>query len=177
MPPRSGAESGGNLSTRAEILSQVRELREREKRRDFIVIRGLQNTTAEQVCRLMPEISNLLGIAPVQLTEVRNVGNSNFFRAKVANENSRRELLLKCHQLRNTENFSRVYFNRDLTFQQRQDLRQRRAEASAQGSSQVITDPNSIPVNPNSIPVSSHWNNLGLASGRFACLQEEELGG
>ena len=41
----------------------------------------------------------------------------------------------------------------------------------------MITDPNSIPVNPNSIPVSRHRNNPGLASGRFACLQEEELGG
>ncbi|MEL6805888.1 MAG: hypothetical protein AAFO91_19145, partial [Bacteroidota bacterium] len=114
----------------------------------------------------MPVISDLLGIAPVELTEIHNVNNSNFIRARVANEANRKQLLLKCHQLRDSDRFSRVYFNRDLTYQQRQDLRHRRAEARAQGPSRLMTQPNSI-------PVSRLGSGLGSSSGRFACLQEE----
>ena len=169
VPPRVVNDTAGSTSTRNDILSQVRELREREKRRDYVIIRGLQNITVPQVRLKVSSISDLLHIAPVELSDIQPVGNSNLFRAKISNEASRKQLLMKCHQLRNTEEFSHVYINRDLTFQQRQDLRERRAAATGQSSSTVVS-------RPNSIPVADARSRSGAGSGRFSCLPEVDLG-
>ena len=164
-PAPTQAEAQQAPSSRDTILAQVREVREREKRRDCIVIRGFRNMSVDVLRDQMAVICDLLDIQPVVMTDVQVIGDSNYFRARVTDADNRKELLLRCHQLRNSEEFSRVYINRDLTFQQRQDLRNRRTVAR-QSSSGVATGSNVV-------PVSQGTGSRAISSGRFACLADE----
>ena len=61
----------GNQSvSRETVLNHVRELREREKRADFIILRGLGNVSLEVVRQRFLRICEILGIAPVDLVDL-----------------------------------------------------------------------------------------------------------
>ena len=57
-----------------------------------------------------------------------SVGLNNIFRAAVVKADLRRQVLMCSHELRRSENFARVYVDRDSTCQQRKEvLAKRRA--------------------------------------------------
>ena len=163
-PVTSSAEVPRSTSNRDAILAQVREVQEREKRKDCIIIRGFRNMSVEVMRDQMAVICDLLNIPLVVMTEIQMVGD-NYFRARVTDADSRRELLLRCHQLRNSEEFSRVYINRDLTFQQRQDLRNKRTVARESSSG--------VASGSNTVPVFQGNSNRAIFSGRFSHLEDE----
>ena len=163
-PVASSAEAPRSTPNRDAILAQVREVREREKRKDCIIIRGFRNMSVEVMRDQMAVICDLLNIPLVVMTEVHMVGD-NYFRARVTDADSRKELLLRCHQLRNSEEFSRVYINRDLTFQQRQDLRNKRSVARESSSG--------VASGSNTVPVFQGNSNRVISSGRFSRLEDE----
>ena len=144
--PPALAPSGQGQVHREEILAQCRELKEREKRKDSVVIRGLPNITQEALINKVRTICLLLNIEPVVLSDVTKIGSTNMFRARIADSSSRMALLTKCHQLRPTEEFGNVYINKDLTYQQRQDLRSRRQGVQAGAQARLATGSNSVPV-------------------------------
>ena len=129
----------GNQSvSRETVLNHVRELREREKRVDFIIFRGLGNVSLEVVRQRFLRICEILGIAPVDLVDLTRIGSTNPFRARIMDSDKRRELLLRSQDLRHSEDFSRVYVNRDLTFDQRQELMEKRRAALLSRSPSAI---------------------------------------
>ena len=141
-----GGVSRGEQVERQAILAQVRELREREKRKDSVVIRGFSNINEDTLVNNINTICDLLHIQPVVLSEIVRIGESNMYRARIADSDSRTALLARCHQLRPTEEFRNVYINRDLTYQQRQDLRAKRRGALSESAAQPGTGANNIPV-------------------------------
>ena len=118
----------GSVEHRNEILGQVRELREREKRADSIVIRGLGDISLEEVNTKFEGMCQELQIPLIPLTGLTKIGAGDLYRARIACKEQRQNLLLKVSALKNSQTFSRVYINRDLTKQQRDEVvRARRA--------------------------------------------------
>ena len=86
---------------------------EREKRTDSIILRGFGTDSVEVVKGRFTDICSTLTVESVDLIDVKSIGSSNLFRARTADPDKRRNLLMKSHEL-NT-----VFIHRDLTYQQR----------------------------------------------------------
>ena len=141
-PVLTGAQSGNHSVSRGEVLEHLRELKEREKRANSIVLRGFGNLSLDAVRTKFSRICETLRIDPIHLTGIARIGDTGLYRAVILDSEIRRALLLKSQELRNYDEFSRVYVNRDLTFQQRQDLFDRRRAHQAEVEQTQI--PNSV---------------------------------
>ena len=151
------------------VMVQVRELREREKRANSIIIRGLGEIPPQQVVVKFNEICNVLNVGNIELVDVVQISSPSgyLYRAKIVNAICRKNLLLKSHELRNTEEFSSVYLNKDLTFLQRKDLALKRRVARNSplgGGKLLLTGANACPQG-NSDQVVSGDDNIGNLAG------------
>lgn len=112
------------------VREDVREFLERDKRRDSVIIRGIPSTNLhasfpEVAKYLCPDLNiTLSGVVPIK---------PNLIRAKIIDSLHRSELLTKSRNLAGSP-FSSVFISRDLTYKQRQELREKRAAAGAGGS-------------------------------------------
>ena len=121
--------SGQNLSVKEEVLNQVRELKERDKRADSIIIRGLPEMSLLGVQEKFSDICKCLQLQDIKLVDIVKIGPNNMYRARIPNNDLRKLLFVHASKLRNHPDFSRVYVNRDLTYHQRQVLVARRNKA------------------------------------------------
>lgn len=142
--PRSHGPSGRTDMDRDEILSQIRELREREKRRNAIILRGLGDVSVAVMTSKFARICEYLGVGQITLGSIKKVGSGMIYRTVIEDDEKRRELLSKCHRLRSSSEFSRIYLNRDLTHQQRRDLQEKRQQTrrGAQRNDQALPEAN-----------------------------------
>ena len=114
------------------------------------MIRGLPQLSPQAVEQKFSEICAYLGVGDVELNNVVHIstGNGSLYRARVVDLVKRKELLTKAHELANSDTFSRVYINRDLTYHQRQELVLRRSRARGHqnsGSASVLSGANVVP--------------------------------
>lgn len=167
--------SPGATAPREAIITQIREVKEREKRKDSIIFRGLGDVSVGALASSFRVICDLLRIGHVSLSEIRKIGSSPpLYRARVVDDTKRRELLLRCHQLRNTEEFGRVFIHKDLTLQQRRDLMAKRNRAVVQRGNSRRSPPQNmrrtlgefIPVTGRTPPPSSPRNRGGRVTER-----------
>ena len=114
---------------RDEVLSHLKELREREKRVESIILRGFEVDTVEGIKQKFSEVCNALQIPPVTLVGLDRVGVTNIYRARITDKEKRKEILTKSVDLRHSRNFKHVYINKDLTYIQRQEVISRRKAA------------------------------------------------
>ena len=98
----------GGQTLREEVQGHVRELREREKREEFIVLRGLGDSNLDVVHQKFYNICRELGLEPFSLVGLCRIGNHNLYRARVPDPLRRKNLLLKAQELRHCAEFSRV---------------------------------------------------------------------
>ena len=125
-----GPSSSSLDQYRLIVRKELREMHERDKRRDSIIVRGLKATTPGGVVDEFCEISQRKMGARVVLSDVVIIpGHSGICRAKIPNPAERKLVLDQAKELRHTE-YKHVYIRRDLTFAQRGELRLRR-EADA----------------------------------------------
>ena len=124
----------GRSVSRSEVMEQVRELRERDKRADSVVLRGLGDLDLDEVRRQFSRICEVLGLPDIVLAGLVRIGNHNLYRGKVSSREQRQNLLARAPDLRNSDDFSGVYVNRDLTLLQRQELRDFRRERQGESS-------------------------------------------
>ena len=135
----------GNQLSQGDVLHQLRELRERDKRADSVIFRGFGDLPIEEVSRKFASICDVLRLPVIPLIGLTKVGTTNLYRAKISNKELRRSLLLKAPELKNTEQFSQIFVNRDLTKQQRDEVMERRRQHrhnldSADGARAVAGD-------------------------------------
>ena len=139
---------------REELISQIREMREREKRKDSIIFRGLGNIPVDGLAPKFRQICSKLDLDPITLVDVKKISSANLFRARIEDAERRRELLLRCHRLRSSEEFSRVFINKDLTFQQREQLRAKRSALNRyQGGNLDSEILQGLPTGANALPI------------------------
>lgn len=118
-------------SNRSELRRELRELLERDKRRDSVVIRGLSVTSpGALVAKFGDMTQKVLGVRVVLTDVVRIPNYPDLWRAKIKCDDDRKCVLDGAKNLRDTE-YKDVYIRRDLTYAQRGELRQRRMEREA----------------------------------------------
>ena len=134
VPSTPGRLTNDELDTR--IYEQVREVNERERRRESIIIRGLPDVDIDQVIATFSDISQLLLKRTVRLEDVVCIDpRKGLYRGKVTDNDDRRAIVSESRKLKQSDNFKSVFIHRDLTYKQRQALRARR-EASGGGQQQ-----------------------------------------
>ena len=128
--------NSGSYQVDPDIMEHIREFKEREKRVDSIVLRGLGNVHLDEVRTKFSHICRLLRLEPITLTNLQRVGSTSVYRGRISDGDKRRELLLNAHKLRHTAEFSHVFVNRDLTLVQRREIvSRRRARRTGIGTS------------------------------------------
>ena len=80
--------------------------------------------TTQSICNYVVPGTNVSNICELKCID-RNKG---LYRAKVNDPQQRKSILDNAKKLRESNDFKDVFLNRDLTFRQRQDLMERRAE-------------------------------------------------
>ena len=130
---------------RTVIRQEMREMQERAKRRQSIIIKGLQAQSARQLAAKFGDLSHSFTGTRVELSEVVPIANhSDLYRAKILDDDHRRLVLDRAKTLRETEH-ANVFIRRDLTFAQRKDLRERRAQRSGESLAGTHGETSSIP--------------------------------
>ena len=125
-----GTEMSGDY--RRVVREELRELEERKKRQNSLVIRGLRVKTAAEAVDKFKEISEILTGERVTITEVCQIkSDTDLFRGNVHNIRQRNLILDHARYLRNTQH-SHVYIRKDLTYIQRQELHDRLASRARQ---------------------------------------------
>lgn len=107
--------------SRKDVLSEVREMYERDKRKSSVVLRGLGNVTVQQASSTYAAVCRHLGLEVSPLTELTKI-NANLFRGKINDVNRRQELLATVPLLRRSDEFRSVYIQKDLTYRQRGEV-------------------------------------------------------
>lgn len=111
---------------RSVIRQEIKELREREKRKDSVIVRGLTSSTLGDVVKEFGEItSTLIGSRVVLSDVVRIPDHPELIRAKITDEGKRKQILEKAKTLKGSR-YDGVFIRRDLTYAQRQELKLRR---------------------------------------------------
>ena len=153
--PRQQLDRGDidSLAFRKLVGDEVRELHEREKRKDSIVIRGVPPNEIDSRFKVISKF--LCPNLDIYLSDVIPL-KSNLIRAKVLNFNHRRELLLNSKKLAGSQ-FSSIYISRDLTYRQRSELKSRRSRVAGGSDSQLSSTPVSLPTSLS--PSASHVTN------------------
>ena len=97
-------------------------MRERDKRRQSVIIKGLRATSTSDLATKFEQLSEQVMGSKVGLSDISPIsGHLHIYRAKIINDDLRKMVLEKAKFLRNTD-FSSVYISRDLTYAQRTEL-------------------------------------------------------
>ena len=90
------------------IRQEMRELQEREKRKQSIVIKGMHASSSEDLVRKFRELSFSFTGTRVELTDIVPIHNhTDLFWAKILDEDKRTKILLeKAKSLKDTEHKS-----------------------------------------------------------------------
>ena len=112
--------------SRTIIREELVELREREKRKDSVVVRGLDFVNEIDFQNSFDQLSTSLINKSIHLSDITQL-NTRFVRARIANKEDRSLLLSSTGRLKNSRLFSSVFVSRDLTFRQREEIRRRRS--------------------------------------------------
>jgi hypothetical protein len=90
-----GMSDGTTQLSRPDVLEEVRELNECEKRKYSIIMHGFGCDCVDDAVLQFDNIYEVLGLEPVELSDVTKVGTSGLFRAKVMKDEERCKLLMK----------------------------------------------------------------------------------
>lgn len=130
-PPAGGARVSADMSYRKAIREEVLEVREREKRRFSVVIKGLSARTPDTIATEFGEITSVMMGCRVSLTDiVRIKDHPELCRGKIMDSEQRSLVLDKAKTLKGSQ-YDHVYIRRDLTFNQRQELKARREQPAS----------------------------------------------
>lgn len=114
------------------IREELREQKEREKRRSFLVVKGLTASSTTEFLTKFKQVARDCLETTVEPSEVMAIATQkNYFRVKILDDSCRKLILDRAKHLRGSE-YQNVYISRDLTYAQRTELYRRRQERQAQ---------------------------------------------
>ena len=106
----------------------MREMQERSKRRQSIIIKGLHAQSPRDLAHKFGELSLSYTGTRVEISDIIPIPNhTDLFRAKILDDDNRKLVLERAKTLKDTE-YNSVFIRRDLTYAQRKELRERRAQ-------------------------------------------------
>ena len=136
--PSSSSTQPQSNDTRVFIREELIELRERDKRRDTSWVFNLWMRLTQ-----FDQLTMTLLKKNMQLNDLTQL-NTQFIRARIFNKDDRISLLSSSNKLKNLRQYSSVYISRDLTYRQRQEIRNRRLTSQQQQLVSVATGANSV---------------------------------
>ena len=140
---------------RSVIRQEIKELREREKRKESIVVRGLTASTPGDIIKEFEEITDMMVGSRVTLIDVVKIpDHPELCRAKILDEGKRKLVLEKAKTLKGSR-FDGVFIRRDLTYAQRQELRLRREKQNQEAGEQHPSSAAAPPPNPTDAGIRS----------------------
>ena len=129
---------------RVMVREELKELQEREKRKESVIIRGLEASSPSDLVIKFSELTQHLMGTTVEISEVKAIpSHPDIYRAKIINANNRKLVLDNAKNLRGTR-YDKVFIKRDLTYAQRGELRERRLNRQAQEHASSETVPKSV---------------------------------
>lgn len=124
------------------IREELTEMRERDKRRQSIIIKGLVATGPADAAAKFNQLTETQFGARVDLAEVMPIPNHpSMFRAKIIPEEQRKLVLDNAKKLKGSA-YSSVYISRDLTRAQRTELYEKRRARLNQNQNQSSSGAN-----------------------------------
>ena len=113
------------------IREEIREMREREKRVTSVIVRGIDVTSDDDFGAAFDPIANHLLGSSLNFSSIDCINRQKkLYRIKIDDYTTRRTLLQHAKNLKNSR-YSHIYINRDLTYMQRKELAERRAQAAS----------------------------------------------
>ena len=108
------------------IREETQDRLDRERRKEFLIVKGFTVDESDTDCAaLISEVFEVLAGKEVTFSDfLRFDKRQDLVRVKILNERDRRLLLSNASELQNTDK-SRFFVRRDLTYLQRQELRER----------------------------------------------------
>lgn len=118
------------------VRQELREMHEREKRKDSVVIRGLRATTPRGISTEFGELTLKMMGTRVELSDIVHIpGHAGLCRGKILNDTNRKLVLDRAKTLKGTE-YDGVFIRKDLTYDQRCVLKARREAYQTQRNDQ-----------------------------------------
>ena len=130
------------------IRKEITEMHEREKRKHNIIIRGI-NYSQDDFQTNFNLITNNIINRNVRLTNIKPL-KPNIVRADIDDADLRKQLLLNASKLKSNQLYAHIFISRDLTYNQRTQLRERRLVRVA------MTGANAVPVSSSLSPTSTN---------------------
>ena len=143
-PP--GAVSSGSSPNpdRKLIREELTEMRERDKRRHSIIIKGLAATGPGELSTKFSELTETQFGTTVSLTDICQIpGHPSMYRARITSDEQRKFVLDNVKKLKGSV-YNSIYISRDLTRAQRTELYEKRIARRNQLST-TATGSNSAP--------------------------------
>ena len=109
-----------------DVMSEVREICEREKRKTFVILRGVGDITVQQAFSIFREIYQYLELGNISWIDIVKMAPS-VFRGKITETESRFKMLAEVGKLRRSSNFRDYYIQKDLIYRQRGEVIANRA--------------------------------------------------
>ena len=110
--------------TRENFFVEMREYEDRKRRRDCIIVRSSSARSQAEFVGEFSSVSQFLVGSPIPAESVHCINaDTGMFRAKISNQESRKKLLDKAKNLKDSSQFSNIFISRDLTYLQRQEQR------------------------------------------------------
>ena len=154
IPGTPSARQGAPMN-RGALLGELREFEERQRRRDSVIVRGLEANTNEEVGHMFGNISTMLIGRRVPAEGLYCIDRTKrLYRLKISDRDTRAELLKKAPRLKDNPNYRKVFVSRDLTYMQRGDLRQQRIARRAGGSARSGGGSTTPPVSSSASPAT-----------------------
>ena len=117
---------------RSIVHEELKEMKERDKRRQSVIIKGLRATSSGDLMAKFEQLTEQTIGTKVVLSDVTSIsGHPHIYHAKIVNDDLRKTVLDKAKTLRDTD-YSSVYISRDLTYVQRTELFARRKARQAE---------------------------------------------
>ena len=127
---------------REMVRDEVKEMQERDKRRQSVIIKGLKARTTEECSSSFKRMTEEVMGVSVTLSDVTPIPNHpSLFRAKIDSDEHRKLVLEKAKHLKES-GYSTVFVSRDLTYAQRTELFNRRKARRAEQGAQAHLNPN-----------------------------------
>ena len=128
-PDNSDESNGGRaagVNVRDDVvLDQIREIRERDKRKESIILRGFGNLSEQQLREKFVQVCEFLNVGRIEVTNLTVIGEG-LYRANIVDREVRFGLLSQVSRLKGSQLYSSLYIQRDLTYKQRVELKARR---------------------------------------------------
>ena len=135
-----------SFSSGSAIMNEIREVYERDKRKNSVAIRRVMNKTEQEVKEIFIGVCSYLAVGNIQISDLAKVSPF-LWSEKVLDTPSRLKLSSETKELRSSNVFKDIYIQRNLIYRQRREVLAKRSLSNNRSSGANV-----IPITTNAPP-------------------------